>query len=137
MLRNKLLDYTNIVRIPLTTGKGFCRYYSKTNINNTSKYKRWFELTKTEKQSFIRAFVDNYKKQYPKSRTNLSLRELSNDMTKFDDSPSVFGIFYNDIWKEVTNTSKSDGSNKHAQGDSRFAHPTFKTLLIDVESKQH
>lgn len=95
-------------------------------------YKRWSELDLPERQLFIKEFVKNYKKQFPKSRTNLSLKMLSLDMDKFEDSPAVFGIFYNDILKEL---AKEAGQSVVAEAaanreENRFVHHSFKRLLI-------
>ncbi|KAK5961827.1 Mlo1p PWA37_000707 [Arxiozyma heterogenica] len=86
------------------------------------EYKRWYELKGSEKEDFIQNFVKNYQKHYPKSKTNLSLKELSIDKKTFHDSPCVFGVFYDDIWK-----CRQYGSSNN---NTRFQHPNFINLLI-------
>ena len=92
------------------------RFYSANA--NSSKFKSWDELSLAEKQEFVRQLTSKYKEIWPCSKTNLSLHTLSDGMEEFEDSPAVFGIFYNDILGE-----------KHS-ADSRFAHPSFKELLV-------
>lgn len=117
----------------LKTLYGFSRISMRFNSQLVSPhYKRWSELELPERQLFIKEFVKNYKKQFPKSRTNLSLKMLSLDMDKFEDSPAVFGIFYNDILKEL---AKEAGQSVVAQSvanreENRFVHHTFKRLII-------
>lgn len=89
--------------------------------NRSFLFKKWYELDMIEKQRFIKRFVDNYKVQYPSSKTNVSLKGLSVGMDEHHDSPSVFGIFYDDIWTIVNKTGKSTG---------RFGHNSFHKLLI-------
>lgn len=95
--------------------------YPCPNVCTTNTFKSWYELSVQEKQRFINGFVENYRIQYPGSKTNVSLKGLSNGMDEHRDSPSVFGIFYNDIWKNVNTANK----NCH-----RFKHPSFHRLLI-------
>ncbi|CCD27258.1 Mlo1p NDAI_0K00670 [Naumovozyma dairenensis CBS 421] len=77
------------------------------NINGVG-YKKWYELTLKEKHQFINSFVENYKLHYPSSKTNVSLKALALGIDEYQDSPSVFGIFYNDIWlrRVKENTTK-------------------------------
>ena len=91
-------------------------------ISKEYKYKRWYELKRYEKEDFIQNFVKNYQKHYPKSKTNISLRELSNDKKNFQDSPCMFGIFYDDIWK----CRRYGRSNSNI----RFQHSNFINLLV-------
>ncbi|CCE90223.1 Mlo1p TDEL_0B00940 [Torulaspora delbrueckii] len=79
-------------------------------------FKRWYELEMHEKQRFVNGFVALYREQYPVSRSNGSLQGLSAKMNDHHrDSPSVFGIFYNDIW---------------GRRCRRFQDPSFQSLLI-------
>lgn len=91
---------------------------------NPSIYKEWYELTTKEKQKFIKDFVKNYKTHYPGSRTNVSLKGLAMGMDEYEDSPSVFGIFYNDIWKLQESTAANEKNKKYETHfiDNRFAH---------------
>ncbi|CDO92440.1 unnamed protein product [Kluyveromyces dobzhanskii CBS 2104] len=106
--------------------------------NSTFNFRRWAELNTGEKQRFVTDFVENYKRQYPGSKTNVSLKGLAMDMEKHNDAPSVFGIFYNDIW-EISKARKESiyGSGKHINRNDlikdygRFGHETFHELLID------
>lgn len=79
-------------------------------------FKRWYELETHEKRRFVNGFVALHREQYPVSRSNGSLEGLS---TKIDehhpDSPSVFSVFYNDIW---------------GQRCRRFRNPSFQALLV-------
>ncbi|QLG73555.1 hypothetical protein HG535_0F00650 [Zygotorulaspora mrakii] len=96
--------------------------------NVWSPYKKWYELSLHEKQLFIRTFVDNYKRHYPGSKTNVSLRGLATGMDAHSDSPSVFGVFYNDIWGTVSRPPKAELATSNKR--NRFNHPSFCTLLI-------
>lgn len=106
--------------------------------SSTFRYKRWEELTTPEKQKFVKSFVENYKEQYPGSKTNVSLKGLALDMDEYNDAPSVFGIFYDDIWR-VSKAKKESLYNGKQQMDrsqvikehGRFAHETFHDLLIE------
>ncbi|SMN22056.1 similar to Saccharomyces cerevisiae YMR252C Putative protein of unknown function [Maudiozyma saulgeensis] len=125
---------TNRLIMPLGTKVNrfnniFIRYNTT---QNKSHFKRWSELELPERQQFIKEFVKNYKKQFPKSRTNLSLKMLSLDMDKFEDSPAVFGIFYNDIYKELAKEAGQSAivQSIAAREENRFTHHTFKKLLI-------
>lgn len=105
--------------------------------NSSFRFKRWAELTTAEKQKFVTDFVENYKKQYPGSKTNVSLRGLVMDMERYNDAPSVFGIFYNDIWeitkarKESLYGGKQIDRRNLIKDYGRFGHETFHELLID------
>ncbi|CAI4048811.1 hypothetical protein SKDZ_13G3780 [Saccharomyces kudriavzevii ZP591] len=92
-------------------------------------YKKWHELDMLQKQEFIQRFVKNYRHQYPSSKTNVSLKGLSIGMDEHNDSPSVFGIFYNDIWKSFKSEQREPGNDGIRTGN-RFSHPRFKQLLI-------
>lgn len=92
-------------------------------------FKKWHELNMSQKQEFIQLFVKNYRHQYPSSKTNVSLKGLSIGMDEHNDSPSVFGIFYNDIWKSFKNEQLGT-NNDNMKSGSRFSHPSFKQLLI-------
>lgn len=94
-------------------------------------FKKWSELELAERQDFIKAFVKNYKKLFPQSKTNLSLKTLSMDMDKFEDSPAVFGIFYNDICKELYKEATPDAAAKKTPpgSENRFVHHSFQKLL--------
>ncbi|KAG0667888.1 hypothetical protein C6P45_005255 [Maudiozyma exigua] len=129
-------QFTRITRLNSTSLKPLYRLnrlFMRCNSQMVSRhYKRWSELNLPERQLFIKEFVKNYKKQFPKSRTNLSLKMLSLDMDKFEDSPAVFGIFYNDILKEL---AKEAGQTVVAElaanrEENRFVHHTFKRLLV-------
>ena len=98
------------------TSLGAARFYSANA--NSSRFKSWDELSLAERQEFVRQLTSKYKEIWPCSKTNLSLHTLSDGMEEFEDSPAVFGIFYNDILDE-----------KHS-ADSRFAHPSFRELLV-------
>lgn len=100
-------------------------------------FRKWSELKLSERQDFIKGFVKNYKKLFPQSKTNLSLKTLSMDMDKFEDSPSVFGIFYNDIHKETLKDAASNASvnTPSAGSDNRFVHPSFHKLLYRNPTK--
>ena len=75
-----------------------------------------------EKKVFIQRFVLNYQMQYPESKTNISLKELAVNREEYKDTPSVFGIFYDDIWK-----NKRYGT---VDSNKRFHHACFKNLLV-------
>ncbi|CAI4035721.1 hypothetical protein SMKI_13G3720 [Saccharomyces mikatae IFO 1815] len=92
-------------------------------------FKKWHELSMSQKQEFIQRFVKNYKHQYPSSKTNVSLKGLCIGMDEHNDSPSVFGIFYNDIWKKFKN-EQPGSKNDDTKSGNRFSHPSFKHLLI-------
>lgn len=91
---------------------------------NSEAYLKWFELTTDKKQEFVKGFVKNYAERYPFSSTNVSLRVLSCGMDKYHDSPSVFGIFYNDILH----------MDIAIDATHRFAHPSFRDLLYTKET---
>ena len=94
-------------------------------------YKKWQELDMHQKQEFIQRFVKNYRHQYPSSKTNVSLKGLIIGMDEHNDSPSVFGIFYNDIWKSLKNEPENAGSGLiRTRSGNRFSHPSFRQLLI-------
>ncbi|CCK72134.1 Mlo1p KNAG_0J00510 [Huiozyma naganishii CBS 8797] len=103
---------------------GKCGSESSSSQPLATHYKRWYQLQLSEKQQFITRFVHNYKVQYPRSKTNVSLRELSHGMDQFQDSPSVFGIFYEDIWRRAL----EQGGPRTG---SRFDHPSFLKLLVE------
>lgn len=98
--------------------------------NCWSPYKRWYELNLKEKQSFIHHFVNNYKTRYPGSKTNVSLKGLASGMDAHNDSPSVFGIFYNDIWRVVSKCGSSENAKTNCKKGNRFNHDSFHRLLI-------
>lgn len=93
-------------------------------ISEEYQYKRWYELQREEKKAFIKDFVHNYQQQYPDSKTNISLKELVRDKNEYRDSPCVFGIFYEDIWKIKRYEEFKSTRNK------RFKHPSFQNLLV-------
>ncbi|CAB4252649.1 similar to Saccharomyces cerevisiae YMR252C Putative protein of unknown function [Maudiozyma barnettii] len=123
-------------RLVVPSGMKLCSFNNiSIRYNSTetkSYYKSWAELELPERQQFIKEFVKNYKKQFPKSKTNLSLKMLSLDMDKFEDSPAVFGIFYNDIYKELAREAGQSiiAQSVAAREENRFIHSTFKRLLI-------
>lgn len=86
-----------------------------------SPYKKWFELSKNEKDVFVTTFRDIYKNRYPASGTNSKLHTLLPKTQDPFDTPSLFGIFYDDIWKVVNRTNR----NNH-----RFSDQSFRGLLV-------
>ncbi|KAL6946354.1 hypothetical protein ACO0RG_000500 [Hanseniaspora osmophila] len=86
-------------------------------------FKVWNSLSLLERQRFSTKFVQNYKKLYPGSKTNVSLNAMIVDMATFRDVPAVFQVFYNDISK----LHMSETLNRNTYG--RFSHPSFVELL--------
>ncbi|AGO13662.1 AaceriAGL213Wp [[Ashbya] aceris (nom. inval.)] len=107
---------------------------------HTGRYKQWRELSLGEQQRFARDFVENYRTQYPGSKTNVSLRGLTLNMEEHGDAPAVFGIFYNDIWRlRQQRQAALYGEGQQSPGSAvrehgRFAHESFHDLLVDTES---
>ncbi|SCU97414.1 LADA_0H06172g1_1 [Lachancea dasiensis] len=101
-------------------------------------YKKWIHLSLPQKQDFVKGFVENYRKQYPGSKTNVSLRGLALDMEGHGDAPSVFGIFYDDVW-ELCKKSKEGLYSEERQAlqrndikqTGRFGHESFYDLLVE------
>lgn len=110
-----------------------------TRFQSTFPYKKWSGLSIREKQTFVTEFVENYRVQYPGSKTNVSLKGLSLDMEKFNDAPSVFGIFYNDIWQLLKkskdalylNDTKKPIIRNDIKETGRFSHESFYELLVE------
>ncbi|CAL9736066.1 hypothetical protein MOSE0_J01090 [Monosporozyma servazzii] len=117
---NKIIQNGNVYK---NINKGRLPICYTQFISEEYKYKRWYELKPEEKRVFVQQFVYNYQKQYPESKTNLSLKELAVNKEIYKDAPSVFGIFYDDIWKNKR--SGMDNYNK------RFYHFSFKRLLVE------
>lgn len=90
-------------------------------LQDPSPYKRWYELSPPEKQLFVSAFSVIFRSRYPASGTSSKLHVLSPPSVDHHDSPSVFGIFYEDIWKVENRT----GRNNH-----RFSDQSFRSLLV-------
>ncbi|AAS54278.1 AGL213Wp [Eremothecium gossypii ATCC 10895] len=106
-------------------------------------YKQWHELGLDEQQRFARDFVENYRAQYPGSKTNVSLRGLTLNMEEHGDAPAVFGIFYNDIWRlRQQREAALYGAGQRVPAGSavrehgRFAHESFHDLLVEIESAE-
>ncbi|KAL3230191.1 hypothetical protein RNJ44_01554 [Nakaseomyces bracarensis] len=93
---------------------------TKSSARYLSKFRRWHELNLDEQHDFINKFADTYKQHYPSSKTNVSIKGLMNDMEKYRDSPSVFGIFYNSICDYID----------HGRDNGRFSHKSFQNLVI-------
>ncbi|AET38390.1 Mlo1p Ecym_2680 [Eremothecium cymbalariae DBVPG len=107
-----------------------------------SSFKKWHDLTVPERQQFVNDFVENYKKQYPGSKTNVSLKGLALDMKGFGDAPAVFGIFYNDIWmlrKQKYEMLYTNIDNSYLRNNikehGRFSHESFHDLLVEEHEK--
>lgn len=115
---------------------GVCRVIGK-RANSSSSFRKWSNLSTYERQRFVTQFVNNYKEQYPGSKTNVSLKGLALDMEKFDDAPSVFGIFYNDIWelfhlrRNAIYSEKSTDKKESQKKYGRFGHSSFLDLLVE------
>lgn len=92
---------------------------TKASARGLSKFRRWHELNLDEQHEFIHKFAENYKRQYPSSKTNVSIKGLMNDMEKYRDSPSVFGIFYNSICDYID----------HGRDNGRFSHESFHSIV--------
>lgn len=90
-------------------------------LHDPSPYKRWYELSLAEKQFFVSTFRVIFRNRYPASGTNSTLHLLSRSAGDHHDSPSVFGIFYEDIWKVENRT----GRDNH-----RFSDQAFRSLLV-------
>lgn len=86
-----------------------------------SPYKKWFELSTIEKDVFVSTFRDIYRNRYPASGTNSKLHMLLPRTHDPYDTPSLFGIFYDDIWKVVNRTNRDN---------HRFSDQSFKSLLV-------
>ncbi|CUS21462.1 LAQU0S03e03158g1_1 [Lachancea quebecensis] len=109
---------------------------------STFAYKRWADLSTPQKQHFIKDFVENYRRQYPGSKTNVSLKGLALGMEEHADAPAVFGIFYDDIWGLCKKTKESlySGEKRTAQRNDikqtgRYGHESFYDLLVESESE--
>ena len=87
-----------------------------------SKIRPWASLPIKQKQGFINKYCQTYKTLYPGSKTNVSLQALKMDMIKFNDAPSLFGIFYEDL--RLNKVHKS-----------RLSHDDFWTLLVEDKRK--
>ena len=87
-------------------------------------FRSWRSLTLKQKQSFINKFTNNYKKLYPGSKTNVSFAALKMDMEEFNDAPSLFGIFYEDL-------------RNGKMIKSRLSHESFNHLLIEDKRKKN
>ncbi|CEP62834.1 Mlo1p LALA0_S06e04896g [Lachancea lanzarotensis] len=105
---------------------------------HTFAFKKWSDLSLKQQQTFVKGFVDNYKKQYPGSKTNVSLQGLSIDMENHQDAPAVFGIFYNDVWdlcKKSKQNLYSKDVNALQRNDikltGRYGHESFYDLLVE------
>ncbi|GAV55925.1 hypothetical protein ZYGR_0AZ00960 [Zygosaccharomyces rouxii] len=90
-------------------------------VTDPSPYKKWFELSKIEKDVFVSTFRDIYKNRYPASGTNSKLHTLLPRTHDPHDTPSLFGIFYDDIWKVVNRTNRDN---------HRFSDESFRGLLV-------
>jgi hypothetical protein len=88
-----------------------------------SKIRPWASLPLKQKQGFINKYCQTYKTLYPGSKTNVSLQALKMDMTEFNDAPSLFGIFYEDLRKNTVTKS-------------RLSHDKFWDLLIEEKIKK-
>lgn len=91
--------------------------------SDPSPYKKWFELSSLEKDSFVYTFRDIYRMRYPASGTNSKLNSHSLLPRTHDphDTPSLFGFFYDDIWKVVNRTNRDN---------HRFSDESFRGLLV-------
>jgi hypothetical protein len=87
-----------------------------------NKIRPWASLSIKQKQGFINKYCQTYKTLYPGSKTNVSLQALKMDMIEFDDAPSLFGIFYEDL--RFNRVYKS-----------RLSHDNFWALLIEDKRK--
>ncbi|SCU89159.1 LAME_0E02410g1_1 [Lachancea meyersii CBS 8951] len=104
-------------------------------------YKKWSDLSLYQQQDFVKGFVENYKKQYPGSKTNVSLKGLSIGMKDHADAPAVFGIFYNDVWNLCKKSKENlySGAKQALQRNDikqtgRFGHESFYDLLVENEN---
>ncbi|KAL6950133.1 hypothetical protein ACO0QE_000809 [Hanseniaspora vineae] len=86
-------------------------------------FRVWNKLSLLERQRFSTKFVQNYKKLYPGSKTNVSLNAMIVDMATYQDVPAIFQVFYNDISKLEMNETLSRDTY------GRFSHPSFVKLL--------
>ncbi|SCU86113.1 LAMI_0D00474g1_1 [Lachancea mirantina] len=89
------------------------------------KYKKWIDLSKKDKQSFIRGYVDMYKEKNPCSKSNLMHRSLMGEMEEHDDTPYVFGILYNEIRAVALGESQDN-----IKGSGHLGDPSFEKLLF-------
>ncbi|CAR21994.1 Mlo1p [Lachancea thermotolerans CBS 6340] len=107
---------------------------------STFAYKKWVDLETSQRQQFIKGFVENYRKQYPGSKTNVSLKGLALGMEDHADAPTVFGIFYDDIWglckkskESLYSGEKSAAQRNDIKQTGRFGHESFYDLLVGKE----
>ncbi|SCV01747.1 LANO_0F13322g1_1 [Lachancea nothofagi CBS 11611] len=116
-------------------GKCFIRFQSQ------FAFKKWADLNLSQKQEFVQGFVENYRKQYPGSKTNVSLKGLSIGMENHGDAPAVFGIFYDDVWglckksKEALYSQEEQIVRRNdIKQTGRFGHESFYDLLVEHEA---
>ncbi|SCU83488.1 LAFA_0D03906g1_1 [Lachancea sp. 'fantastica'] len=121
-------------------------FNAKLLVRNTRRFqsgtafKKWSDLSLNQQQNFVKGFVENYKKQYPGSKTNVSLQGLSIGMEAHGDAPAVFGIFYNDVWNLCKKSKDSLYSNEakalqrnDIKQTGRYGHESFYDLLVEDE----
>ncbi|CCH60537.1 hypothetical protein TBLA_0D00270 [Henningerozyma blattae CBS 6284] len=122
---------------------------SSTSKQECIQYKKWFQLSFSERELFAKRFISNYAVQYPGSNTLGSLEFLYNQnyhIYKTEgqhsssqrsslpnssrqplnvDDPCIFGVFYNDIHRinSLLDTTEST---------SRFQDRSFRDLLVKM-----
>ncbi|KAH3900480.1 uncharacterized protein SCODWIG_03213 [Saccharomycodes ludwigii] len=89
-------------------------------------YRRWNELTKRDRQNFIRRYVVLYKEKHPCSKSNVMYKGLASDMEEHDDTPFVFGIMYNELIDVALNKSKHNVKGVGPMGDADFFKLLYK-----------